>query len=375
MSSSKQPEFECVNGHVFEPSIFGVAQCPHCGTSNFWPKDKKKSKSGLIVLIASTILLGAGGLGAWYMGWIPGGSGDVFLHAQTDPNDPCMFYLEVLREDSSKVTDTYFWYKRGAEKAVNQTSFCWSEGGNATFTAVAKDAEMFQFLPGGETLKLNAPGSTKLEDCPCYGPGPGVDSTNICKPCDFDPINSEYSINDVTFDCNGPTPVFVFDFNREDCPDCNLKWYVKRGDGDWQLGNTLDATGMSEYDLYATYGETPDDNPPVEFTNNGALCEVPDCNAQSLPTRVDIETDLPGRLNNLIRSTQDESVERFTIAGKGQVIIPPERVLFKRNGKVMSYRQFQNDLMMLGGKVTRVTVKTTGAGYATEVTELQVTVQ
>ena len=78
MSSSKQPEFECVNGHVFEPSIFGVAQCPHCGTSNFWPKDKKKSKSGLIVLIASTILLGAGGLGAWYMGWIPGGSGDVF---------------------------------------------------------------------------------------------------------------------------------------------------------------------------------------------------------------------------------------------------------------------------------------------------------
>ena len=134
MSSSKQPEFECVNGHVFEPSIFGVAQCPHCGTSNFWPKDKKKSKTGLIVLIAATILLGAGGVGAWTMGWLSAGSGDVFLHAQTDPNDPCMFYLEVLREDSSKVTNTYFRYKKGSGKALNKTDFCWSEGGNAMFT-------------------------------------------------------------------------------------------------------------------------------------------------------------------------------------------------------------------------------------------------
>lgn len=374
MSSSKQPEFECENGHVFKPSIFGVAQCPYCGSTNFWPKGQKKSKTGLIVLLAAVLLLGAGGLGAWYKGWLPGGSGDVFLHAQTDPNDPCMFYLEVLREDSSKVTSTYFWYKKGAEKATPQTNFCWSEGGNATFTAVAKDTVMHQFVPGGETLKLNAPGSTKLDACPCYGdtlPPTG----DICKACNFDPNSSEYIINDVTFNCNGPTPVFVFDFNREDCPACNLKWYVKRGDGDWQLGNTIDATGMTEYDLYATYGETSDKNPPVKFTNNGALCEVPNCNAENLPTRADIETDLPGRLNNLIRSTQDESVERFTIAGKGQVIIPPERVLFKRNGKVMSYRQFQNDLMMLGGKVTRVAVKTTSAGYATEVTELQVTVQ
>ena len=373
MSSSKQTEFECENGHIFEPSIFGVAQCAHCGTSNFWPKDKKKSRTGLIALIAATILLGAGGVGAWYMGWLSTGGGNVFLHAQIDPNDPCKFYLEVLREDSSTVTATYFRYRKGSGKALNKTDFCWDEGGNAIFTAVAKVPGQFQFKPGGETLQLNAPGSTKLGNCPCYEKPPPPPN-DICEACDFDPEKSEYSINDVTFDCAGGTPVFVFDFNREVCSECNLKWYVKRGDGDWQLGNTLDATGMTEYDLHATYGEAPDDNGHVSFVNNGTLCEVPNCNVQNLPTRNDIETDLPGRLNNIVRSTRDESVERFTIAGKGQVIIPPERVQFKRNGTVMSYRQFQNDLMMLGGKVTRVVVKTASVGYATEVTELEVTI-
>lgn len=373
MSSSKQPEFECENRHVFEPSIFGVAQCPHCGTANFWPKGKKKSKTGLIVLLATTILLSAGGFGAWYMGWISSGSGDVFLHAQTDPNDPCMFYLEVLREDSSKVTDTFFRYKKGSGKARNSRDFCWSEGGNAMFVAVAKVPGEFEFMPGGDTLRLSAPGSTKLEQCPCYVKPPP--QTDLCEVCDFEPNNSEYGINDVTFDCAGETPVFVFDFDRENCAECDLNWYVKRGDGDWQLGNTLAASGMTEFDLYATYGKTPEDNPPVPFVNNGKLCAVPKCNVQNLPTRADIESDLQGRLNNLDSSTKEESIERFTIAGKGQVIIPPQRVLFKRNGKVMPYRKFQNDLMMLGGKVTRVAVKTTSAGFATEVTELEVTIK
>ena len=103
-----------------------------------------------------------------------------------------------------------------------------------------------------------------------------------------------------------------------------------------------------------------------------AFCWVLNCNAKQLPTVADIESDLKTRLNNLRSSTRQESVENFTIPGKGRVVIPADRVKFKRDGRLMSYRKFQNDLMMLGGRVTKVTAKTTSAGYATEVTELQV---
>jgi len=372
MSNSKQEQFQCSEGHVFEPSVFGAAACPHCGSKDFWPVNQNKSKKWLWIGLVLTGVLGSLVTTAYFTGWLNQDSGQVFLHYQQDPNDKCTFYLEVLQgEDSTKVTSTFFFYGMGREKMRNKTEYCWDEGGGAMFVARAKDPEMHSFIPGGDTLQLTAPGSTKLEDCLCYD-SPSTPTTDYCEPCDFDPDNPDYKIESVEFDCAGNTPIFVFTFDRSACSECGLDWYVRSGEQAWKQGNTLDASGIETFDLQATFGKSPTDNPPVDYFENGNAFEVLNCNAKQLPTVADIESDLKTRLNNLRSSTRQESVENFTIPGKGRVVIPADRVKFKRDGRLMSYRKFQNDLMMLGGRVTKVTAKTTSAGYATEVTELQV---
>lgn len=383
MSHSQTQKFRCDNGHVFEPSIFGVAECPTCGSTNFWPDGKKKkTKVWIIASIGLLGVIGAGAGAAWHFGLFPESwftnTGEVFLMAEQDPNDPCTFFLNVKQlPDSTDVAETWFRYSMARGPFTSTREYCWSEGGNATFRASRRTYDKYNWKDGDSTVTLITPGSTKLDECDCYGITDPAPSTDLCGVCGFDPNDPSFSIAEAPVECQGNTAVFAMGFDRKACAECNRDWYTRIGNGPWTQDRALPATDATVYNLYATYGTSAEENQPVPFFENGNAIELVDCSPKSnLPSRSDIESDLPGRFNGLSRNQSNESVENFTIPGKGRVIIPPGRVEFKLNNRPASYRQFQNDIMMLGKTVKRVVVsETKNAGYATEVVKLEVTLQ
>lgn len=359
MSTNTKVKFECENGHIFEPSNYGVSECPICQSKKFWPVDDDdcgRWKPWMTVALLATLSLAGAGI-AWWL-WPSEAPIYLVIEEKSSNSDPCELQLNVYQGEtvdpstSKRLSPQLFWYAKGAGNVGPKRSFCWSEGGTAMFSAELKAPGTYTWLNEDNTAQdpysVGNLGSTSLGACDCYGtPPPPPDSC-----CGYAADNTAFRILDARDTCINDELHYLLSFDREPCIECNQKWFVRGSESEpWIEGSLVNVSGQQALGIWATYGETFDQNPPVEWIENGSLVDASICEPQAPITagvsEEDIKRDLEVRLNDLTTSKLSEGVERYRIPGIGRVRINPVNIRVIVDGTPTGYRLLQNDILML----------------------------
>ena len=245
------------------------------------------------------------------------------------------------------------------------------------FSAELKAPQTYRWLNGDNTAQdpysVGSLGSTSLTDCNCYG-APALPPDSCCN---YAADNTAFQILDARDTCINNELHYLLSFDRAPCLECNQKWFVRGSENEpWIEGSLVNVAGQQALGIWATFGETFDQNPPVEWIENGSLVDgslcAPQAPVSAGVSKEDIQNDLEDRLNDLSTSQLSLGVERYRIPGIGRVRINPVNVKVQLDGATTSYRLLQNDILMLGLTVKVDNIEFSSTDSNIDVTSIQI---